>query len=236
MGVDQYPISNIQHLHTSTVLVRRVQIYSIQHLLFVQRSGAEIRDIFWYEMPLDSSVTAAWLSTSPGSWLLGLGNPAVTARSKLHHTQLQATARNPAFPFIFGSNGSKLWKWLPTTWSVSKVYACLRMSAVNRELYLIESSYNIKAQAALNRKSRRRASYADYSLVNWGWPVFWSRPCSSPNYIPKSICEIETKKPLSYRTASVLLGIPIGGRAGLQSTLIFEMFMTRVLSHSRGTF
>lgn len=59
-------------------------------------------------MRLDSSVTAAWLSTSPGSRLLGLGNPAVTARSKLHHTQLQAIARHRAFPFVFGSNGSNL--------------------------------------------------------------------------------------------------------------------------------
>lgn len=49
---------------------------------------------------------------------------------------------------------------------VSGACAGLRMSAVSKELYLIESSYNIKAQAALNRKAAEEQDMRIIHRVN----------------------------------------------------------------------
>ena len=51
------------------------------------------------------------------------------------------------------------------------VYTVLRMSAVSKELYLIESSYNTKAQAAWKRKTAEEQVMRVIHRGKAGWPV-----------------------------------------------------------------
>ena len=220
MGVDQYPISNIQHLHTSTVLVRRVQIYPAYSFNGqVLRQGIFlIRDA---SRPERYGCLALYIT----------GIPIIGTRESSGHSKIQASQYSTA------SNSPQ-----------SSLSICLWLERVKPTKVV---AYNLNGQwhlcwiriaTILKRRlhgTEKTADEQDMRIIHWvnqGWLVFWSRPSSSPNHIPKSIREMETKKSLSYRTASVRLGIYIGRRAGLQSTLIFEIFMTRVLSHTRGTF
>lgn len=85
----------------------------------------------------------------------------------------------------------------------------------------MEISYNIKAQGDLEQKSRRRARYADYSWCGLIMACLLVSPCSSPNLHPKSIHKMEIRKSLSYRTASIRLGLP-GKMSGKSTNQTFR--------------